>query len=213
MRFALQHHIVRSRKFIMKLALVSTLALTLGLGMPAFAQNAETPQAIPTPPQPPVSQPQAEGTDNTGTQAQDTEQPTTGQPSGTAAEVQDPNEDDQTCSTASLVGNYGIQIQGLRIINKKGYTFNSVRTATFDGQGKTSGQGMANFNGRIVPIAVEGTYTVDDDCSVQIDAVLKFADGSKLEYKQFGVVVNGGDAVMVMQLAGGRNATGRYEKY
>jgi hypothetical protein len=40
-----------------------------------------------------------------------------------------------------------------------------VGTQTFDGQGGTTATAMLSSNGTILPLAITGTYTVNDDCT------------------------------------------------
>lgn len=126
------------------------------------------------------------------------------------------DQDDTTkCGAASIAGDFGFQAQGTRNQGRRQQNFYVVRTASFDGQNKTVGKGMANVAGRLLPYSIEGTYTVGADCSVTIDATQTFGDGKPEPYKQFGVLVNGGDEIMVIQtnMTGGRSQIGRYEKY
>jgi hypothetical protein len=183
---------------------ISLLAFTVGCWGSQVLAADETP----TPPQPPaIAEPQKPA-----------EQADTPAPANQAQQQADESpaddDNDETCSLASLSGNYGVQTQGVRVRGHKSYPYASVRTVTFDGKGNLTSRGMANVAGKIMPTWVDGTYSVDEDCSVTIEAKQSFGDDHKAEpYRQYGVMVDGGDAIIVLQTSSGRTQLGRYEKY
>ena len=193
------------KKIARGLVFVATLVFAAG---PLQAADSDTP----TPPTPDT--PPAAATNPPASTADVTPAAATGDTSGDAEATPDDTMTSSKCSVATINGNYGGQLQGFRVQGRKLIPYNAVRTAVFDGQGKATGQGMANLNGRIVPYTVDASYTVNDDCSVTIEGTQTFGSNGKAEpYKQFGVLVDGGDAIIVMQMTGARSQFGRYEKF
>lgn len=123
------------------------------------------------------------------------------------------SEDTNKCSESSLIGDFGLQMQGVHLQGRKSIPFTAVRSANFDGQGKTSGKGMANVGGRIQTLSIDGSYKVDSDCTIIIEGTQTLGTNKPEHTTQFGVMVNGGDEILVMQNAGGKPTLGRYEKY
>jgi hypothetical protein len=90
---------------------------------------------------------------------------------------------DQGCSTASLQGAYGFAVAG-QAFGTTGQEFAEFADGgrvVFDGQGGLTGNGTESLNGAINPVAFNGTYTVQSDCTgtttIQggLTATLRFA--------------------------------------
>jgi hypothetical protein len=75
----------------------------------------------------------------------------------------------QECSKATLSGSFGYSSTGTLLDSyvpaPYAGPFGEVGRQTFDGRGNTSATATTSSNGNIAPVTVEGTYTVNPDCT------------------------------------------------
>ncbi len=73
------------------------------------------------------------------------------------------------CSKATLSGSFGYSSTGTLLDSyvpaPYAGPFGEVGRQTFDGRGNTSAKATTSSNGNIAPVTVEGTYTVNSDCT------------------------------------------------
>jgi len=74
------------------------------------------------------------------------------------------------CSVASLKGSYGVVEQGVVVMNigipiPTPFPTANVALVTYDGAGNLSATYKASYGGMILSGTVQGTYTVDPDCT------------------------------------------------
>jgi hypothetical protein len=73
------------------------------------------------------------------------------------------------CSKATLSGSFGYSSTGTLLDSyvpaPYAGPFGEVGKQTFDGKGNTSAKATTSSNGNIAPVTVEGTYTVNSDCT------------------------------------------------
>jgi hypothetical protein len=73
------------------------------------------------------------------------------------------------CSKATLSGSFGYSSTGTLLDSyvpaPYAGPFGEVGRQTFDGKGHTSASATTSSNGNITPVTVEGTYTVNPDCT------------------------------------------------
>ena len=74
--------------------------------------------------------------------------------------------DDKGCSNASLKGAFAYTVTGFIVAPPpEAGPFASVGTQTFDGNGGTTAAATVSQNGNIVAVTLNGTYTVNPDCT------------------------------------------------
>ena len=74
------------------------------------------------------------------------------------------------CSLSSLTGRYAVTSEGTIIAQLPGlpappFPFGEVGIDTFDGTGMWSGQVTVNLGGAVAPVSVNGTYTINGNCT------------------------------------------------
>ena len=73
------------------------------------------------------------------------------------------------CSKATLSGSFGYSSTGTLLDSyvpaPYAGPFGEVGRQTFDGKGNTSAIAVTSSNGNIAPVTIEGTYTVNVDCT------------------------------------------------
>ena len=73
------------------------------------------------------------------------------------------------CSKTTLSGSFGYSSTGTLLDSyvpaPYAGPFGEVGRQTFDGRGNTSATATTSSNGNIAPVTVEGTYTVNPDCT------------------------------------------------
>ena len=73
------------------------------------------------------------------------------------------------CSKATLSGSFGYSSTGTLLDSyvpaPSAGPFGEVGRQTFDGKGNTSAIAVTSSNGNIAPVTIEGTYTVNADCT------------------------------------------------
>jgi hypothetical protein len=73
------------------------------------------------------------------------------------------------CSKATLWGSFGYSSTGTLLDSyvpaPYAGPFGEVGRQTFDGKGNTSAKATTSSNGNIAPVTIEGTYTVNSDCT------------------------------------------------
>ena len=77
--------------------------------------------------------------------------------------------EDKACSNASLQGSFGYSSTGTLLDSYVpppfAGPFAEVGRQTFDGKGNTSGTATISSNGNINRVTIQGTYTVNADCT------------------------------------------------
>lgn len=77
--------------------------------------------------------------------------------------------EDKACSNASLQGSFGYSSTGTLLDSYVpppfAGSFAEVGRQTFDGKGNTSGTATISSNGNINRVTIQGTYTVNADCT------------------------------------------------
>ena len=118
-----------------------------------------------------------------------------------------------SCDGNTVKGDYGFQADGTRAGNGGNEVpYHAVRTATFDGNNKIAGKGIAVIDGKAIEYTLTGTYAVNPDCSFIIDGTQTYAAGSMAPtaYKQIGIVTRGGNEMIAIMTGDGTNQSGRY---
>ena len=129
-----------------------------------------------------------------------------------------------SCTNASLEGLYGVQGSGFRLSAEGGYVpFGAVNLRNFDGNGNYSGRGITNVNGNFTETNISGIYTVDPDCTVElndattstegvVDATAS-TEGVVRNFSQFGTIVDNGREILTLQTSPRDNVqTGIFRK-
>jgi hypothetical protein len=92
-------------------------------------------------------------------------------PRGTLPKVHAQEVDLQGCSAATLYGRFGLTFSGYSTIGTvPALITSSIPVAggglvTFDGNGNLSASETVNLGGKILPVNLPGTYTVNTDCT------------------------------------------------
>jgi len=92
-------------------------------------------------------------------------------PRGTLPKVHAQEVDLQGCSAATLYGRFGLTFSGYSTIGAvPALIASSIPVAggglvTFDGNGNLSASETVNLGGKILPVNLPGTYTVNTDCT------------------------------------------------
>ncbi len=115
-----------------------------------------------------------------------------------------------SCTNAILAGLYGVQASGFRLTSEGGnIPFGAINLRNFDGNGNYSGRGITNVSGDFTETNISGTYTVEPDCSVElndatsstegvVDATSS-AEGVVRNFSQFGTIVDSGREILTLQ--------------
>lgn len=84
--------------------------------------------------------------------------------------------EDKACSNASLQGSFGYSSTGTLLDSYVpppfAGPFAEVGRQTFDGKGNTSGTATISSNGNINRVTIQGTYTVNADCTGSMTLVI-----------------------------------------
>ncbi len=116
------------------------------------------------------------------------------------------------CNNATLQGLYAHHISGVRGTTPPYTPFTAVRTGEFQ-NGKVKGYGTLSLGGDVKDYKMEGTYNVKSDCTVIFENSIVSSDGKLSQSsKQFGVIVEHGKKVYLIQQTPGRIESGIYEK-
>jgi hypothetical protein len=126
----------------------------------------------------------------------------------TSVKAQDPPQR-AYCTNRLLQGDYGAQFSGF---GSSGAPVNLVFLYRFNGNGNVIGvKGAFNSGGNIsedLSDSDTGTYQVNSDCTVTIS----FVFSPNQTFRFFGVVVNNGKKVLVLETNPGANFAGTLEK-
>jgi hypothetical protein len=113
------------------------------------------------------------------------------------------------CTNRLLQGDYGAQLSGF---GRSGAPVNLLFLDRFDGNGNVRGvRGAFNSGGNIAEDLSDsdtGTYQVNGDCTVTIS----IAFSPNQTFRFFGVIVNNGKKVLVLETEAGANFAGVLEK-
>jgi hypothetical protein len=113
-----------------------------------------------------------------------------------------PQAGDQSCSEATLIGEYGFQRNGTA---NPGGPITALGHITFDGMGGTQGSQTISRNGVFSVQQLMPTYTVNIDCT----GSLVDATGTTIGTL---VIVHGGSEVLGMSLTPGNNVAIHFER-
>jgi hypothetical protein len=108
------------------------------------------------------------------------------------------------CSNRTVSGSYGAQLTG----NAGAQLFAEVGIFNADGKGNVTGQDLINLGGTSYSRSLTGTYQVDPDCTATVELTLP--DTTVAHF--FGVVVLGGDAVLLNNTDQGNVVAGSIRK-
>jgi hypothetical protein len=75
--------------------------------------------------------------------------------------------ENKECSNATLHGSFGFTVTGFSFSAPPPFAgpFGQVGRQTFDGNGITAATATTSANGNVVSVTLEGTYTVNPDCT------------------------------------------------
>lgn len=115
-----------------------------------------------------------------------------------------------SCTNATLEGLYGVQGSGFRLLAEGGYVpFGAINVRNFDGNGNYSGRGITNVSGDFTETNISGTYTVEPDCTVELNDATTSTEGVVDEttstegvvrnFSQFGAIVDSGREILTLQ--------------
>jgi len=113
---------------------------------------------------------------------------------GYVPKVQAGEDEQKTCSNATLRGSFGLHATGSR----SGSPVAAVGKVTFDGQGNVQSSATRSFNGVISRVVEVGTYTVNPDCTGSM-----FLTGGEIEF----VIVDNGTELRAIAAAPGTVTT------
>ena len=109
------------------------------------------------------------------------------------------------CSNRTVSGSYGAQLTG----TAGAQLFAEVGIFTTDGRGNVTGQDLINLGGTSFSRNLAGgTYHVDPDCTATVE--LPLPNGNTAHF--FGVIVLGGDAVLLNNTDEGNVVAGSIKK-
>ncbi len=74
-------------------------------------------------------------------------------------------QDDRTCSMAGRAGDYGFVYTGTMFIPTGAAPYAAVGRAAFDAKGNFSATATVSVGGKLSHRTVQGTYTLDSDCT------------------------------------------------
>lgn len=129
-----------------------------------------------------------------------------------------------SCTNAILKGSYGVQGSGFRLTAEGGYVpFGAVNLRNFDGKGNYGGTGITNVNGNFTETNISGNYTVNPDCTVELNDDTTSTEGVVVEttstegvvrnFSQFGAIVDNGREILTLQTSPEDNVqTGIFKK-
>lgn len=107
------------------------------------------------------------------------------------------------CSVATVKGAFGELTDGSDT-NFSHVT--AVTRAVFDGKGNVRRSGFISNDGNIQETSDSGTYTVQNDCTINL------IEGNKNTYTTYGVIVNQGKKIYAMRIGDGENRTLIFER-
>lgn len=109
-------------------------------------------------------------------------------------------QDQFSCTLATLNGLYGVQGKGFRLTAEGNYIpFGAVNIRNFDGNGNYTGSGITNVQGTFANTDISGTYTVNPDCTVQLNDATTSAQGVVRNFSQSGTIVDSGRKILTLQ--------------
>ncbi|MBW4595056.1 MAG: hypothetical protein KME46_19645 [Brasilonema angustatum HA4187-MV1] len=110
-----------------------------------------------------------------------------------------------SCTNKTLQGDYASQVSGFQ--NPGATPFNLLFLDRFDGNGNIQGiKGATSTGGEVAQdLSDTSTYQVNSDCTV----TLSFQNQ---KFKYFGVIVNNGKKVLILETDSGTNISGVLEK-
>lgn len=119
-----------------------------------------------------------------------------------------------SCTAATLKGSYGIQGNGFRLTAEGSYVpFGATNWRNFDGKGNYTGTGITNVQGGFARTNISGTYTVEPNCTVEINYRTTSNEGVVRDTVQSGTIVNKGREIIVLQTSPDDNVqTATYKK-
>jgi hypothetical protein len=119
-----------------------------------------------------------------------------------------------SCTEATLNGSYGLQVKGFRLPSCSSYIpFGATGLRNFDGNGNYTRTGITNVEGTFAQTNISGTYTVEPDCTIEINYTTTSADGTVRETVQSGVIVHRAREILTLQTSPDDNVqTGIYKK-
>lgn len=128
------------------------------------------------------------------------------------------------CTNAILKGLYGVQGSGFRLTTSSSYVpFGAINVRNFDGKGNYTGKGITNVSGNFTETNISGTYTVNPDCTVELNDATTSTEGVVDEtnspqgvvrnFSQFGTIVDSGREILTLQTSPTDNVqTGIFKK-
>ena len=121
--------------------------------------------------------------------------------------------DDDVCSVATLHGSYGLQTSGSIVALGPVGLVAEAGIITFDGAGGASQTTTLSLNGLIVPnrSSVSASYTVNPDCTGDLEVVLPVA-GATTTSTSFFVIVDHGKELRLVNTGAGRVLVGNARK-
>ncbi|GAA6623788.1 hypothetical protein [Scytonema sp. NUACC26] len=109
-------------------------------------------------------------------------------------------EDGFSCTEATIKGVYGVEATGYRLTGVGSYVpFGVANWRNFDGNGNFTGVGINNVNGTFANVNYHGTYTVNRDCTVEIDEVVISTEGVVRNLSESGIIVDKGREILALQ--------------
>ncbi len=123
-------------------------------------------------------------------------------------------EDRFSCTSAILKDSYGVEGSGFRLTAEGSYIpFGATNWRHFDGNGNYSGTGITNVQGGFAKTNISGTYTVNPDCTVELNDATTSTTGVVRNFSQFGVIVDSGREILTLQTSPVDNVqTGIFKK-
>ncbi|MEH2182715.1 hypothetical protein [Nostoc sp.] len=119
-----------------------------------------------------------------------------------------------SCTNAALKGLYGVQGSGFRLPTEGSYVpFGATNVRNFDGKGNYSGKGITNVSGTFTKTNISGTYTVNPDCTIELNDATTSTEGVVRNFSQSGTIVNSGREILTLQTSPDDNVqTGIFKK-
>ncbi|MCA1593262.1 MAG: hypothetical protein LC754_11555 [Acidobacteria bacterium] len=106
------------------------------------------------------------------------------------------------CHLQTLDGAYGFAGSGLVVAGPQTFPLAIAARLAFDGQGHLTGKGTVSFNGQVDHETMEGTYTVNEDCTGSISLVGHHTGFDDVHNFDF-VIVDGGKEVAFVETDAG----------
>jgi hypothetical protein len=121
--------------------------------------------------------------------------------------------EDDVCSAATLNGSYGIQSTGSIVAGGPIGPIAEAGTITFDGAGGVSQTTTVSLGGQIIPnrTSLSGSYTVNADCTGDLEVVLPVPGGTSTSTAHF-VIVDHGKEILLVNTGTGRVIVGNARK-